>query len=216
MSEQYILPVLGGIVAYLLGSVSSSVWIGRIFYNIDVRQKGSGNAGATNTIRVLGLKAGIIVLLIDAFKAWAAVKLAPFFAVPGISADAMINYGIILGVLAVVGHVFPLYTGFKGGKGVASLVGMIIALLPYAFLAILAWFVLVFIIFRFVSLASITSAILFPFLVIFIFKETSVSLMVLATLIAIFVPLTHHKNIKRLMKGEELKMSFSKKKDNNS
>lgn len=214
MSEEYIMPVLGGIVAYLLGSVSSSVWIGRIFYNIDVRQKGSGNAGATNTIRVLGLKAGIIVLLIDAFKAWAAVKLAPFFAIPGISADGLINYGIILGVLAVVGHVFPLYTGFKGGKGVASLVGMIIALLPYAFLAILAWFVLVFIIFRFVSLASITSAILFPFLVIFIFKETSVSLMVLATLIAIFVPLTHHKNIKRLMKGEELKMSFAKKKDN--
>lgn len=214
MSEEYIMPVLGGIVAYLLGSVSSSVWIGRIFYNIDVRQKGSGNAGATNTIRVLGLKAGIIVLLIDAFKAWAAVKLAPFFAIPGISADGLINYGIILGVLAVVGHVFPLYTGFKGGEGVASLVGMIIALLPYAFLAILAWFVLVFIIFRFVSLASITSAILFPFLVIFIFKETSVSLMVLATLIAIFVPLTHHKNIKRLMKGEELKMSFAKKKDN--
>ncbi len=211
MTDFYLLPAIGGICAYLLGSVSSAVWIGNIFYGVDVRKKGSGNAGATNTIRVLGLKAGIIVLLIDTLKAWTAVQLAPFFATGIFTGDALTNYKILLGVLAVIGHVFPIYTGFKGGKGVASLVGMIIALYPYAFLVILLWFIIVFMLFRFVSLASITSALLFPFLVIFVFKETTLSLQVLAILIAIFVPLTHHKNIKRLIKGEELKMSFKKK-----
>lgn len=201
----------GCVLAYLLGSVSTSVWIGRIFYGIDVREKGSGNAGATNTIRVLGLKAGIIVLLIDALKAWVAVQLATYFAAGNLTENQLINYKILLGAIAVVGHVFPLYTGFRGGKGVASLVGMVIALYPYAFLSILGWFAIVFIISRYVSLASVTSSILFPVLVIFIFREQSVSLIVLSILIAVFVPLTHKKNIKRLLKGEELKMTFSKK-----
>lgn len=201
----------GCVLAYLLGSVSTSVWIGRIFYGIDVREKGSGNAGATNTIRVLGLKAGIIVLLIDALKAWVAVQLATYFAAGNLTENQLINYKILLGAIAVVGHVFPLYTGFRGGKGVASLVGMVIALYPYAFLSILGWFAIVFIISRYVSLASVTSSVLFPVLVIFVFREQSVSLIVLSILIAVFVPLTHKKNIKRLLKGEELKMTFSKK-----
>jgi len=205
--------VAGCIVAYLLGSISTSVWIGRIFYNIDVRKQGSGNAGATNTIRVLGWKAGVVVLLIDVLKAWTAVKLAPLFAASALTGDSLVNYRIFLGALAVIGHVFPVYTGFKGGKGVASLVGMVIALFPYAFLAILVWFVIVFLLYRYVSLASITSAILFPFLVVFAFHEQSISLIVLSVFIAIFVPLTHHKNIKRLLKGQELKMKFSKKTD---
>jgi acyl phosphate:glycerol-3-phosphate acyltransferase len=216
--NDYLMLILGGIVAYMLGSVSSSVWIGRIFYGIDVREKGSGNAGATNTIRVLGLKTGIIVLLIDTFKAWLAVQLATFFAAGNLLDWQLINYQIMLGAIAVLGHVFPLYTGFRGGKGVASLVGMVIALYPYAFLAVLVWFAIVFIIFRYVSLASITASILFPFLVIFVFRETSVSLIILAVMIAIFVPVTHRKNIKRLLKGEELKMNFhsSKNKDEQS
>jgi acyl phosphate:glycerol-3-phosphate acyltransferase len=210
MIQNYLLLLLGGIVAYLLGSISSSVWIGRIFYGIDVREQGSGNAGATNTIRVLGIKAGIIVLLMDTFKAWAAVQLAPFF-VSGFSVEFLVNYKIILGALAVLGHVFPVFTGFRGGKGVASLVGVIIALLPYAFLTILAWFLLVFLTTRYVSLASVSSAIIFPFLVIFVFHEASLSLVILSVVIAVFVPFTHKKNIKRLWKGEELKMSFSRK-----
>lgn len=201
----------GCVLAYLLGSISTSVWIGRIFYDVDVREKGSGNAGATNTIRVLGLKAGIIVLLIDAFKAWLAVQLASYFAAGILIENQLINYKILLGSIAVLGHVFPLYTGFRGGKGVASLVGMVIALYPYAFLAILGWFAIVFILSRYVSLASVTSSILFPVLVIFVFREQSISLIVLSILIAVFVPLTHKKNIRRLLKGEELKMSFSKK-----
>jgi acyl phosphate:glycerol-3-phosphate acyltransferase len=208
MLISYLFLVFGGMVAYLLGSISFSVWIGRIFYGVDVREQGSGNAGATNTIRVLGIKAGIIVLLLDAAKAWAPVQLAPVFANGFLEANPLVNYRIFLGALAVLGHVFPLYTGFRGGKGVASLVGVIIALFPYAFLVILGWFLIVFLITRYVSLASVTSAILFPFLVIFIFHESSPSLILLSVFIAVFVPFTHKKNIRRLLKGEELKMSF--------
>ncbi len=216
MLHPYFLIVAGGIVAYLIGSVSFSVWIGKIFYGVDVRKKGSGNAGATNTIRVLGLKAGIIVLLLDALKAWGAVKLAPVFAGGSFSQEGLVTYSIILGALAVLGHVFPLYTGFKGGKGVASIVGMVIALYPYAFIAVLSWFILVFLLFRYVSLSSITSAILFPFLVIFVFHEQSVSLIILSILIALFIPITHRKNIRRLLKGEELRMNFKAKRDQSS
>jgi len=211
MIISYLFLILGGIIAYLLGSISFSVWIGRIFYGVDVREKGSGNAGATNTIRVLGIKAGIVVLLLDAIKAWAPVQLAPLFSAGFLVDQALVNYRILLGALAVLGHVFPLYTGFRGGKGVASLVGVVIALFPYSFLMILGWFLLIFIITRYVSLASVSSAILFPFIVVFIFHEPSPSLIILSVFIAVFVPLTHKKNIKRLLKGEELKMSFSRK-----
>ncbi|NVO18245.1 MAG: glycerol-3-phosphate 1-O-acyltransferase PlsY [Bacteroidetes bacterium] len=210
MELNYILLITGGIVAYLLGSISFSVWIGRIFHGIDVREKGSGNAGATNTIRVLGLRTGIIVLLLDTFKAWFSVQLAPLFAHGSLEVFQLINYSIALGALAVLGHVFPLYTGFRGGKGVASLVGVVIALYPYAFLAVLLWFIFVFVLTRYVSLSSITSAVLFPFLVILIFHEKSLSLVILSVFIAVFIPVTHRKNIKRLLKGEELKMSFRK------
>jgi len=211
MEVNYWMLFAGCLVAYLLGSISTAVWIGKIFFGVDVRKEGSGNAGATNTIRVLGLKAGITVLLLDALKAWGAVKLAPLFVQGAMEDNLLIHYSIICGALAVIGHVFPLYTGFKGGKGVASLVGMVIALLPQAFLAILLWFVIVFILTRYVSLASITSSMLFPILVIFVFREQSTALIIFSIIIAIFVPLTHHKNIKRLIKGEEPKMSFRKK-----
>lgn len=208
--NDWIMLLLGAGVAYLLGSVSTSVWLGKIFFGKDVRKEGSGNAGATNSIRVLGLKAGIVVLLIDTFKAWLAVTLAPVFLSESNTLISQVDYSLLLGILAVLGHVFPVYTGFKGGKGVASLVGMVIALYPYAFLSILAWFIIIFILFRYVSLASVTSAILFPFLVIFVFRESSASLVIMSILIAVFVPLTHHKNIRRLLRGEELKMTFKK------
>ncbi len=211
MVQSYLLLFAGGLLAYLMGSVSSSVWIGRMFFGLDVREKGSGNAGATNTIRVLGLKAGIAVLLIDTLKAWGAVQIAPLFAGEFLTGLPLVNYKIILGTCAVIGHVFPVFTGFRGGKGVASLVGVVIALLPYSFFLVLAWFLLVFISTRYVSLASVTSAILFPLMVVFIFHEQSASLIILSILIAIFVPLTHKKNIVRLLKGEETKMSFRRK-----
>ncbi len=205
-------PVISGaIIAYLIGSFSASVWVGRAFYSVDVRNEGSHNAGATNTIRVLGLKAGIIVLLLDALKGWGAVVLATLFASGIYSGNQLVHYQIILGVLAVIGHVFPVFTGFRGGKGVATLVGVVIALFPQTFWVILAWFILVFALSGFVSLASITSALLFPLISIFLFHEKSLALIVLSILIAVFIPVTHHKNIRRLLKGEEKKLKLWKK-----
>lgn len=210
MNENLIL-IAGIVIAYLIGSFSSAVWIGKWFYNTDVRTQGSGNAGATNTIRVLGTKAGIIVMVLDIAKSWGAVMLATVFAGDRLNESQLIDYQIIVGAFAVIGHVFPVFTGFKGGKGVASLVGVIIALYPpYIFLFVLGWFALVFIITRYVSLASITASFLFAVLAIFVFREQNTYLIVLAALIAVFVPLTHHKNIKRLIKGEESKLTFRK------
>jgi len=210
--NEYLLLITGGIVAYLMGSFSSAVWIGKWFYKTDVRTQGSGNAGATNTLRVLGTKAGIIVMVLDIAKAWGAVTLAHLFAGDALTYSQLIDYKIILGAAAVVGHVFPIFTGFKGGKGVASLVGVILALYsPYIFLIVLGWFVLVVAVTRYVSLASVTGSILFAVLAIFAFHEQNVYLIVLAALIAIFIPVTHHKNIKRLLKGEESKLTFRKK-----
>jgi len=210
MNENLLL-IAGGVLAYLMGSFSSAVWIGKWFYNTDVRTLGSGNAGATNTFRVLGTKAAIIVMVIDIVKAWAAVMLAHVFAGDSLNESQLIDYQIILGTLAVLGHVFPLFTGFKGGKGVASLVGVIVALYsPYIFLIVLVWFALVLIITHYVSLASITASILFSVLAIFVFHEQNTYLIILAALIAVFIPLTHNKNIKRLLKGEENKLSFRK------
>lgn len=208
----YFLLVFSLILAYLLGSIPSAVWVGKWFYGIDVREAGSGNAGATNTIRVLGLKAGIPVLLIDAFKAWLAVSLAGWIAAEIIaSTDNLILFKMAAGALAVLGHVFPVFAGFKGGKGVASLVGVIIALYWQAFLLVLLWFAIVFIITRYVSLASVTGALIFPLIVLFVFHEQSLPLIVLAFFVAVFVPITHHKNIGRLFRGEENKLVFNKK-----
>jgi glycerol-3-phosphate acyltransferase PlsY len=210
--NEYLLLIAGGVLAYLMGSFSSAVWIGKWFYDTDVRTQGSGNAGATNTIRVLGTKAGIIVMVLDVVKAWGAVMLATVFAGGRLSPSLLVDYQIILGALAVLGHVFPVFTGFKGGKGVASLVGVIIALYPpLVFLYVLSWFALVFILTRYVSLASITASVLFAILAIFVFHEQNTYLIVLAALIAVFIPVTHHKNIKRLLKGEESKLTFRKK-----
>lgn len=212
MASQTILQIAGIILAYLLGSFSSSVWIGKWFFNTDVRKHGSGNAGATNTIRVLGTLPGIAVMLIDIFKAFIAVTFIPMLLNIALTDNSLVNYQILLGASAVIGHVFPLYTGFKGGKGVASLVGVVIALYPpYVFVIILIWFSLIFILTRYVSLGSITSAILFPILTIFVFDEKNIFLIILAILIAIFIPATHHKNIKRLLEGKENKLHFKKK-----
>lgn len=213
--DEYLLLIAGGILAYLMGSFSSAVWIGKWFYNTDVREHGSGNAGATNTIRVLGTKAGIIVMVLDIVKAWGAVMLAHLFAIDTWTEAQLVDYKIVVGSLAVLGHVFPVFTGFKGGKGVASLVGVIIALYsPYIFLLVLAWFLTVFILTRYVSMASVTASIFFAVLAIFVFHEQNTYLIILAALIALFVPITHHNNIKRLLKGEENKLSFGKKQKN--
>lgn len=200
------------ILAYLIGAIPTSVWIGRVFYKVDVRTLGSGNAGATNTIRVLGYKAGIPVLIFDIFKGWLAVFIANFFFLDTGKFPDAIDFKIMLAVAAVIGHVFPVYVGFKGGKGIATLLGVGIALFPLAALFTVIIFALTLILSGYVSLSSMVAAITFPIIEILILgRNDYFSLMCLAIAVAIFVPITHRKNIKRLMKGEETKFTIRKK-----
>jgi glycerol-3-phosphate acyltransferase PlsY len=198
-------------LAYLLGSIPSAVWIGKLFYGIDVREYGSGNAGATNTFRVLGKKAGIPVLLIDALKGFAAVNLVHLFAEEPISEAAFVNYKLALGIAAVIGHIFPVFAGFRGGKGIATLLGLMLAVHYQGALIALSVFVLVFAITKFVSLGSMTAALSFPFIIVLIFQTTVPSLIVFSMFVAILVLITHQKNIERLVRREENKANISLK-----
>lgn len=205
--------IIAVILAYLIGSVPTSVWIGRIFYHVDIRTMGSGNAGATNTIRVLGYKAGIPVLIFDVFKGWLAVYIANFFWTDTGQFPDFIDLKIILAITAVMGHIFPVYVGFKGGKGIATLLGIGIALYPLGALIAVLIFVTTLIITGYVSVSSITASITFPIIEIFILGHNEfVSLIMLAIAVAVFVPITHRKNIKRLIKGEESKFVIRHKK----
>ena len=199
------------ILAYLIGSIPTSVWIGKWFYKVDVRTKGSGNAGATNTIRVLGWKAGIPVLLFDVFKGWFAVYMSNFILSDVYTGDQFINIKIVFAVAAVIGHIFPVYVRFKGGKGVATSLGVGIALFSYSVLVAVGVFVIVLVISRIVSISSIIASIFFPFIVVFIFNVNNLSLIIMSIAVAVFIPLTHLKNIKRLIKGEESRFVFKKK-----
>lgn len=201
------------IAAYLIGSIPSAVWAGKWFYGIDIREHGSGNAGATNVIRVMGYSAGIPVMLFDIFKGWFAVELVSIFPHAFIAPEMMVWLRIGLAVAAVLGHIFPVYVGFRGGKGVGTLAGVGIALYPIAFLIVLGIFILVLILTRYVSLSSIIAAVVFPFVVYFVTGERNLALIILSVLVAVFIPLTHRKNIRRLLKGEENKFRFSRKKE---
>lgn len=204
--------IIAIVVAYLIGSIATSVWIGRMFYGIDIRTKGSGNAGATNTIRVLGFKIGIIVLVIDVLKGWFAVYLAGLFCYSFFTLDQKQNLEIVMALAVVIGHIFPVYIGFRGGKGIASLIGVGIALFPYPLLIVISVFIIILITTRYISLGSIIGSILFPVIVIFVFKEDVASRIIMSLAVGIFVPITHLKNINRLLAGEESRFTISKKK----
>ena len=199
------------IIAYILGSIPSAVWIGKFFYGIDVREYGSGNAGATNTFRVLGKKAGIPVLFIDIFKGWLAVNIA-LFADYKIASEQFINFQLVLGVAALLGHIFPVFSAFRGGKGIATLLGIILAVHPLAAFISVMIFLFVFLISNYVSLGSIAAAIAFPIIVIVVFKTKIPSLVIFSLVIAILVLITHQKNIERLIRKEEGKTKLYKKK----
>lgn len=204
--------VLEILAAYLLGSVPSAVWIGKMLYGIDVRQHGSGNAGATNVIRVLGYKAGIPVMLVDICKGWLAVQLAIWLPVPGLSAEIMMYVRIGMALAAVLGHVFPVYAGFKGGKGVGTIAGAGFSLFPLAILLVLVVFIVVLATTHYVSLSSILASLAFPLVVYFILGIRHPGLIGLSMLVAVFIPATHRKNIRRLLNGEERKFDFRRKK----
>ena len=167
--------IFGLLVGYLVGSIPSAVWVGRTFYGIDVREYGSGNAGATNTFRVLGKKPGIAVLIMDALKGFLAVKLAYILGDYDSHSPEFIDFELALAVTALLGHIFPVYVGFRGGKGVATMLGILVAIHPQAAFICAAVFILTLYISGHVSLSSMISGITFP-IVIMVFYSTNSSI----------------------------------------
>lgn len=203
--------IIFAIISYLIGSFSSAVWFGKWFFGTDVREHGSKNAGATNTFRVLGYKAGIPVFIADVLKSFLAVNLIIF--IPEILPETEFYYQIklLFGVAAVLGHIFPVYTGFRGGKGVASMLGLVLALLPAAAGFTFIVFAIIFLISRIVSISSLSASLVFPIIVHILTGGDSVTLTIFSFVATILIVITHLKNIKRLLKGEEKRISFRKK-----
>jgi len=199
------------IIAYLLGSIPTSVWIGKYFYGIDIREHGSGNAGATNTFRVLGKKPGIIVLIIDILKGSAAVSLAYWFE-DVLPANEFIDIEIGLAIACVFGHIFPVFAGFRGGKGVATLLGATIIITPISCALALVVFLIVLFSTRYVSLSSMSAGVSYPFILHFILHNQHPSLTIYSILIALLLIITHRKNIRRLLTHTESKIVLVKSK----
>jgi len=203
---------LAVVIAYLLGSIPSAVWIGKGFHNIDVREHGSGNAGTTNTIRVLGWITGIPVLLIDITKGWLAAMLPVFLHLAAHGSALMINLQMITGVVAIIGHIFPVFARFRGGKGVATVFGVFLALQPFLTLCSIGIFLIVLFITGIVSVSSMSAGISFPVFLFLFFDTPSVFFKIFAVLVGIALIITHRKNIGRLLRGEEAKLIKFRKK----
>jgi glycerol-3-phosphate acyltransferase PlsY len=200
------------ILAYLLGSIPAAVWIGKRFHNIDVREHGSGNAGTTNVIRVLGWKAGMPVLFIDLAKGWLAARLPVFCNLAEPESALITNLQILTGFTAIIGHIFPLFAGFRGGKGVASVFGVLLALQPLLTIGCFGVFLVVLVITGIVSVSSMSAGIAFPVLLFIIFDTPSLIFKIFSIFIAIALLITHRKNIGRLFRGEEKKLINLRKK----
>ena len=201
------------IVAYLIGSIPTALIISKRFFGIDIRDYGSGNMGATNTFRVLGSRYGTIVMICDIAKGIFAALLFSFLPYYYHNELERINFMIGLGLSAVVGHIFPLFANFKGGKGVATLLGMIIAVQPVVAASCVGVFLLVLYLTRYVSLSSILGALMLPICVLWIWNEHEVMYRVFALLVAFLVIITHQKNISRLLKGVESRIPILKHRD---
>jgi glycerol-3-phosphate acyltransferase PlsY len=197
-------------VAYLIGSIPSSVWISRYFFGKDVREFGSKNAGATNTMRIFGNKVGLIVLILDILKGWLAVSLVCLSSYPS-GSSTRIHLEVAMAISAVIGHILPIYVGFKGGKGVATTMGIIFGISPTMALLCVAVFAIVLIVSHYVSLASMLAILSFPIWII-IYKATHPWLMAFSILLPLVVIITHRKNILRLLKREESELRLFKSK----
>jgi len=206
--------IIVGLVAYLIGSVSFSIIISKKMAGFDVREKGSGNAGATNMLRSVGKKAAALTLLGDALKGVVAILFAIIVGAIAKEVDKALLVQIA-GILVVIGHTFPIFFGFKGGKGVATSLGVLLMTNWKIGLICLVFALLLMVLTRVVSMGSVGAAILFPVLVLFMVTNFSVSegsgYLIYSIIMAAIVAFNHRSNIKRILNGTENKLSFSKK-----
>jgi glycerol-3-phosphate acyltransferase PlsY len=198
------------LTAYFLGSIPTSVWVGRYFKGIDIRDHGSKNAGATNTFRVLGKRYGWLVLLTDVAKGSTAACLPYFLAPAAFSGykDEFLILQLVGGFTAVVGHVFPVFAQFRGGKGVATSLGIVIGINPPAAAVCLILFLLVFLSTRYVSLGALISAFSFPIVSYFLMQNDTRIMIIFTIVLCTLVVWAHRKNIERLLNGTENRMNL--------
>jgi len=203
--------ILFSVTAYLLGSIPSAVWIGKAFYNVDVREHGSGNAGTTNVLRVLGGKAAIPVFAIDIAKGLLALLTVHLIPELEQGTEAFALTKILFAVIVVLGHMYPVFAQFRGGKGVATMLGVAFAIEPMGALIAIAVFALVFGVTRYVSVGSMSAGVSFPLSIIFLLHEPTLSIKIFSVFACLLLFYTHRKNIKRLRTGTESKTTFKKK-----
>ena len=196
---------LAFLASYLLGSIPSAVWLGKYLHGIDVREHGSKNAGATNCFRVLGKRTGTLVLAMDISKGVLSMLLSIYLLK---ETGSMVLLMVAAGI-CVLGHVFPVFAGFRGGKGVATSLGVFLGLNPLTAVTCILVFLVVFLLTRYVSLASITAAFLLPFISYFVFHQEESERLWFNMILSGIVILAHRKNIKRLWKGEEQRMNLN-------
>lgn len=201
------------VIAYLIGSVPTALWLGKAYFGIDIREYGSGNSGATNTFRVMGSRWGSFVMIVDILKGVIATSL--YILLPYYLTDEWdrTNFMVGLGLAAVLGHIFPIWADFRGGKGVATLFGMILAIQPVVAGCCVGVFILVLYLTRFVSLSSILASVAFAVFILFIFNEQEPLYRGFAIAVTMTVLLTHQKNIGRLLRGNESKVPILKHRD---
>lgn len=186
--------------SYLLGAIPFGYLVSHFRYHIDIREKGSGNIGATNVVRVIGFLPGFIVLILDAFKGYLSIKITQLYGP---------QYIYISGLMAIIGHCWPIYLKFKGGKGVATTIGVLLGLNPLYLVYIIMIFLSVFVITRIVSVSSLLSAIGLPLVV--YFKHQDLQIVYMLCIYSIIIICRHKANISRLLQGKEKKISFRKK-----
>ncbi len=191
-------PLVLVVLAYLVGATPTSYWVGRLVFGIDLRTRGSGNLGATNTFRVLGWKAAIPVAVVDIAKGW-----LPVWLFPRLHGEAPWEWALAYAAAAVVGHSFSFWVRFQGGKGVATSAGALLALAPWGVLvAFVTWLVVV-VSTRIVSLASLAAAIVLPLALFFLPHRGGNALEAFSLALAVFVFWAHRANLQRLLRGEE-------------
>lgn len=192
------------ILTYLIGSIPSGLWIGKLFYKTDIREHGSGNLGATNTFRILGKKAGIVVTLMDILKGTIATLLPSlaYFADSGI-------HPLVAGALAVVGHMFPVFAKFRGGKAVATSAGVVLGYHWPIFIILFIAFILCLKVSKMVSFSSMfASVVAFVYAIIYTFFEQDYFLLIIITILAAFIFYRHRSNIIRIKSGTEPKVKW--------